>query len=202
MPDFATRIVDLADWLKSRTLMGEFRGDEVCARLQSEVEQLGPCETLIVDTTRALFLDYDFSCYAFRRLFVDPTPARAHHVIYQVAHSDQNAFFHGVLKARELPRGAYAESRATFVAQGLVCKLITAPSGPIDFIAALSSPEGVLLSAVNVQGRADIQHLARAVGRSIEEVSEPLRELIHKGFVIDVSEDRHEYYSFNSYLKS
>ena len=141
MPDFTTRTVNLADWLKSRTLMGEFRGNEVCAKLERQVEQLGPCEALIVDTTRALFLDYDFSCYAFARLFADPPLARAHGVIFEVAPSDQSAFFHGVLKARKLPRGVYAESRQNFLSHGLACKLIASPSGPIDFVASLPSLE-------------------------------------------------------------
>lgn len=192
---------DIAEVLRSKTLMGEFRGKEVWKRLREDLTKLPEYSLLLIDTTSALFLDYDFCKHALAPLFSDEELERQRlFVIFQLPASDRNAFFHGVLKHLAKPLKEYSHSQETFVSHGLVCKILASPEGPLEFVGSLVEDEEVVLKAVNDLKRARVDLLARTVHRAHEDVVDSVRSLVEKGFVIDFDGTHHEYYSFNNYL--
>src|SRR5207249_3453078 len=121
------------------------------------ISSLSEHRALIVDTSDALFVDYDFSRHAFAPLFADPAlEEQRRGVIFQLAASDQHAFFHGIVKYLKVPLGEYAKSKESFISANHTCKTIGARVGPIDFVGQLSSLEREVLRVINELCHAEI----------------------------------------------
>jgi len=198
---FPLKTVDLTEWLKIADPYGEFRGKEVHQRLRKLVSELKQHESVLIDVTNALFLDYDFSCFSLAPLLLetDLTDQRQY-ILLGIVPSDRNALFHGILKYRGTNNVEYSHSQQQFINAGLTCKLLDAATGSIEFIGGCTELERSVLDVVNTRKHTIIEDISHALSRSHEDVHDALRELVRKGFVIDVNSGSHEYYSFLNYL--
>ncbi len=185
--------------------VGRYKGEEVSNFLKSHIDELMPTSVLQIDFSKAKDLDYVFCQHAFGSL-IKTTQESNKPTLFIMQQFHKRCFYRGILKHIDqgLPRNSSAEeSENVFVDAGMFIMMRIEEKDEIDFIGRLNSIDGSILAFINnAMTKSEREIIDTKKEFEPTEITDSLRSLSRKGFILTAANGSHNYCSIYSQTKN
>lgn len=195
----------IKDVLNTTCVVGRYKGEEVGNFLRFHVDELNPSSVLQIDISNAKDLDYVFCQHAFGSL-IKLIQESNKPTLFTMQHFHKRCFYRGVLKIidQDLPRNSSVEeSEKVFVGAGMFIMMKMGEKNEIDFIGSLNTIDDSILTFINNSKEISEREIIDSK-KEFEptEITDSLRSLSRKGFILTPANGSHNYCSIYTQTKT
>lgn len=184
--------------------VGRYKGEEVSNLLKSHIDELMPSSVLQIDFSNAKDLDYVFCQHAFGSL-IKMIQESNKPTLFTMQNFHKRCFYRGVLKRidQDLPRNSSVEdSEKVFVSAGMFIMMKVGEKKEIDFIGDLNPIDDSILAFINnAKEKSEREIIDSKKEFEPTEITDSLRSLSRKGFILTPANGSHNYCSIYTQTK-